>query len=126
MRLTQQQGKAHNGFPIPLQRKTELRLAMPIAEDEECHNEPIAVVGTIAEAEEASKSDFARRMRCLERGADPGLCPSTYKLWARGIDDDYCIVGIRLAHGALLLSRGYHARNIWIWTSLPLATLRVI
>jgi IPT/TIG domain len=31
------------------------------------------------------------RMRRLERGDDPGLCPYAYKVWANGIDGDYRI-----------------------------------
>jgi hypothetical protein len=30
-------------------------------------------------------------MRRIERGEDPGICPYTYKVWARGIDGDYRI-----------------------------------
>ena len=57
---------------------------MLVAEDEDGHHEAIAVVGTIAEAE-----DFRRRMRRIEADEDAGICPSTYKLWARGIDGSY-------------------------------------
>jgi hypothetical protein len=33
-------------------------------------------------------------MRRIERGEDPGICPYTYKVWARGIDGDYRIARI--------------------------------
>jgi hypothetical protein len=81
----------YSGFAIPLQPDTKLGLAMLIAEDEEGHHEPVAVASTINEAKEIAASDLRRRMRRLERGDDPGMCPYTYKLWARGIDGDYRI-----------------------------------
>ena len=64
---------------------------MLIAEDEEGHHEPVAVASTINEAKEFAESDLRGRMRRLERGDDPGICPYTYKLWARGIEGDYRI-----------------------------------
>ena len=81
----------YSGFAIPLQPDTELGLAMLIAEDEEGHHEPVAVASTINEAKEIAQSDLRSRMRRLDRGADPGMCPYIYKLWARGIDGDYRI-----------------------------------
>ena len=66
-------------------------LAMLIAEDEEGHHEPVAVASTINEAKEIAESDLRSRMRRIERGEDPGICPYTYKVWARGIDGDYRI-----------------------------------
>jgi len=89
MATTKRQFQTHNGFAIPLQPDTELGLAMLIAEDEEGHHEPVAVASTINEAKEIAESDFRGRMRRLERGEDPGVCPNTYKLWARGVDGDY-------------------------------------
>jgi hypothetical protein len=86
---------AHNrnpttdGFAIKLQPDTELGLAMLIAEGDDGQHEPVAVVGTINEARETAQSDFCERMRRLELGADAGLCPAVYKLWARGVDGDY-------------------------------------
>ena len=88
---TKKQHKSHNGFAIPLQPDTELGMAMLIAEDEEGHHEPVAVASTINEAKEIAQSDLRSRMRRIERGDDPGMCPYIYKLWARGIDGDYRI-----------------------------------
>jgi hypothetical protein len=62
-----------------------------IAEDEERHYEPVAVVVSIAEAREIAASDFRSRMRRLEREEDPGLCPYQYKVWARGIEGSYLL-----------------------------------
>ena len=91
MTRTRKQPKNYNGFAIPLQPDTELGLAMLIAEDEEGHHEPVAIASTINEAKEIAECDLRSRMRRLERGEDPGICPHTYKLWARGIDGDYRI-----------------------------------
>ena len=91
MARTKKQAKSYSGFAIPLQPDTELGMAMLIAEDEEGHHEPVAVVSTINEAKELAESDLRSRMRHLERGDDPVMCPYTYKLWARGIDGDYRI-----------------------------------
>ncbi len=54
-----------------------------IAEDEEGAYEPVALASTLSEAEELARSDYACRLRLLERDADPGLCPYVYRLWAR-------------------------------------------
>ena len=62
-----------------------------IAEDEDGHHEPVAVTSTINEAKEIAESDLRSRMRRIERGEDPGICPYTYKVWARGSDGDYRI-----------------------------------
>ena len=91
MARTKQQAKSYSGFAIPLQPDTALGMAMLIAEDEEGHHEPVAVASTINEAKEIAVSDLRRRMRRLERGDDPGMCPYSYKLWARGTDGDYRI-----------------------------------
>ncbi|MBZ5622893.1 MAG: hypothetical protein LAQ69_29780 [Acidobacteriia bacterium] len=91
MPRSRKQPKSYNGFAIPLQPDTELGMAMLIAEDEEGRHEPVAVASTINEAKEIAQSDLRGRMRRLERGEDPGICPYTYKLWARGIDGDYRI-----------------------------------
>ena len=64
---------------------------MLIAESEVGANEPIGVVGTISEAREAAQSDLRDRMHRLERGQEAGLCPTLYKVWARGIDGNYRI-----------------------------------
>jgi hypothetical protein len=86
---TRKQTKDHNGFETPLQPDTELGLAMLIAEDEEGQYERVAVASTINEAKELAESDLRSRMRRLERGDDPGICPFMYKLWARGMDGHY-------------------------------------
>src|ERR1019366_9199155 len=91
MALTDKQTTTYNGFAIPLQSDTDLGLAMLIAEGEDCQHEPVAVVGTISEAREVAESDFRSRMRRLERDDDAGICPTTYKLWARGVDGTYCL-----------------------------------
>lgn len=93
MARTKKQTKNSNGFAFPLQPDTELGLAMLIAEDEDGHYEPVAVAATINEAKEIAESDLRGRMLRIERGEDAGICPYTYKLWARAIDGDY-----RLAH----------------------------
>jgi hypothetical protein len=85
------QTKTSNGFAIPLQPDTQLGLAMLIAEDEDGQYEPVAVASTINEAKELAESDFRGRMRRLERGDEPGLCPAVYKLWAQGIEGGYRI-----------------------------------
>ena len=79
------------GFAIEMKDDTDLGMAMLLAEDEEFHTEPVAVVANINEAREIAASDMRRRMRELERGGDPGICPYTYKVWARGVDGDYRI-----------------------------------
>jgi hypothetical protein len=79
------------GFAIELKPDTDLGIAMLIAEDEECHYEPVAVVANINEGREVAASDMRRRMRELERGGDPGLCPWIYKVWAHGVDGGYQI-----------------------------------
>ncbi len=83
------QAARFGGFAFQLQPDTDLGLAMLIAEDEEGHHWPVAVVSTINEAKEIAESDFRGRMRRLERGDDPGLCPYLYLIWARGIDGEY-------------------------------------
>ena len=93
MARTRKQTKTYNGFAIPLKPDTELGLAMLIAEDEDGHYEPVAVAATINEAKEIAESDLRGRMRSIEHGEDPRICPCMYKLWARGIDGEY-----RLAH----------------------------
>ena len=84
MTRTRKQPMTYNGFAIPIQPDTELGLAMLIAEDVDGRYEPIAVVVSNAEGREIAASDFRSRMRRLERDEDPGLCPTRYKVWARG------------------------------------------
>ena len=88
-RTTKRQAKTYNGFAIPLKPDTQLGLAMLIAEDEDGHYEPVGVVSTIDEGREIAASNLRYRMRELERGGDPGLCPYEYKIWAQGVDGDY-------------------------------------
>ena len=61
---------------------------MLIAESEDGHYEPVAMVATLGEACEIAQSDFQRRMRDLEAGESP-LCPEVYKVWARNQDGEY-------------------------------------
>jgi hypothetical protein len=61
------------------------------AEGEDGEHQPVAVVGSISEARETAESDFRDRMRRLQRDEDAGICPTTYKLWARGVDGYYCL-----------------------------------
>jgi hypothetical protein len=77
------------GFAFPLAGDTDLGLAVLVAEDEEGAYEPISVVRSINEAREIASDLLGKRMRRLERGGDPGLCPYIYKLWAWGVDGDY-------------------------------------
>lgn len=91
MTHTRKQPKTFNGFAIPLQPETDLGLAMLIAEDDEGNSQPVAVSSTISEAKEIAASDIGGRMRRLERCDDAGICPTRYKLWARGIDGEYLI-----------------------------------
>ncbi len=83
-RKQQTRTNATPGFTIEIKPDTELGLAMLIAEDEEGHHEPVAVASTINEAKKSSpESDFHDgRMRRIEGGNDPGLCP--YVLQALG------------------------------------------
>ena len=77
------------GFAIPLAGDTDLGLAVLVAEDGEGAYKPISVVRSINEAREIARDRLRTRMRRLERGGDPGLCPHIYKLWAWGVDGDY-------------------------------------
>jgi hypothetical protein len=89
MTRNRKQTRTYNGFAIPLQPDTELGLAMLLAEDEDGHYEPVAVVSSISEAREIAASDMAGRMRKLEGDEEPGICPIRYRLWARGVNGDY-------------------------------------
>jgi hypothetical protein len=90
-RTNKKQATTYNGFAIPLQPDTDLGLAMLIAEDEEGQYEPVAVVVSIAEGREIAANDLRRRMRMIERDEDAGLCPTRYKIWARGVEDAYLL-----------------------------------
>jgi len=92
MATTKKQPQTNDtGFAIPIQPDTELGMAILIVESEDGQHEPVAVVATINEAREIANSDLRERMRKLERGEDPGICPFTYKVWARGIGGSYRI-----------------------------------
>ena len=67
----------------------DLGLAMLVAEDEEGGYEPVAVASTLSEAYELAASDMALRMKKLNQGNDPGLCPARYALWVRGQRGEY-------------------------------------
>ena len=83
--------KTYHGFAIPLQPDTDLGLAVLIAENDDGQHEPIAVIGTISEARGIAESDFRGRMRLIERDEDAGLCPTRYKVWARGMERRYIL-----------------------------------
>jgi len=90
MARTKKQTTSYNGFAFPLQPTP----SWPGDADRRGrggHHEPVAVASTINEAKEIAESDLRGRMRRIERGEDPGICPYTYKVWARGIDGDYRI-----------------------------------
>ena len=89
MTHVRKQTNSYNGFAIPLQPDTQLGFAMLIAEDDEGNSQPVNVASTISEAKELAECDMRERMRKLEKGGDPGICPVLYKLWARGIDGEY-------------------------------------
>ena len=65
---------------------------MLIAEDEEGHYGPVAVVVSISEAREITATDMQHRRKDLEAGGAP-MCPYEYKVWARGLDGDYRVAG---------------------------------
>jgi hypothetical protein len=91
MARTNWQPTTQNGFAFPLQPDTDLGLAVLIAEDDDGHHEPVAIVSTINEAKEIAEGDLRGRMRRLERDEDPGLCPTRYKVWARGVESRYIL-----------------------------------
>lgn len=76
------------GFAIRITPQTELGLAMLIAETEDGRYEPVAVVASVAEAQEIAKSDFARRVKETSKGEDV-TCPARYAIWAQGLGGDY-------------------------------------
>jgi hypothetical protein len=76
------------GFAIKITPQTELGLAMLIAETDDSAYEPVAVVASVAEAEEIAKSDFARRVKDTAMGEDVA-CPARYAIWAQGLGGEY-------------------------------------
>ena len=86
------------GFAIRINDDTQLGLAIVVAEDEEGQQyHPVAVASTINEARELAASDLRGRMRELERGGDPGICPYEYKVWAQGVGGEYLVAARILA-----------------------------
>jgi hypothetical protein len=77
------------GFAIRITPQTELGLAMLIAETEDGRYEPVAVVASVAEAQEIAKSDFARRVKEISMGCEDVACPARYAIWAQGLGGDY-------------------------------------
>ena len=96
-RKQQTRTNATPGFAIEIKDDTELGLAMLIADFGKGRYQPIGVVISINEAREIAQSDMRRRMRQLERGNDPGICPHYYKVWATGLDGDYRVAAELLA-----------------------------
>ena len=60
---------------------------MLIAETDDGHYEPVAVVASIDEAREIAASDLRGRMR--DRAGETPACPVSYKVWARGMEGNY-------------------------------------
>ena len=79
------------GFAVEITDSTDLGLAMLIAESEDGHYEPVAVVGSVGEARELANLDMTSRMRRVEDDGEP-FCPDLYRVWARGIDGHQHVV----------------------------------
>lgn len=77
------------GFAIKINPQTELGLAMLIAETEDGHYEPVAVVSSVSEAREIASSDFARRLKEVGMGCEDVTCPARYAIWAQGLGGEY-------------------------------------
>jgi hypothetical protein len=84
MNNTTKTQNAYGGFGIEITESTDLVLAMLIAESEDGHYVPVAVVANIREAREVARSDFRDRERRFARGGE-GMCPHVYTVWARAI-----------------------------------------
>ena len=67
---TKQTKETTPGFALKITPQTELGLAMLIAETEDGHYEPVAVVASVSEAQEIAKSDFARRLEEVAMGCE--------------------------------------------------------
>jgi hypothetical protein len=91
MTPTKPEPRRADAFALRLQPDTQLGMAMLIAVDEEGQYTPIGLASTIGEARELAQADFRKRVRRLERGDDPGICPYEYTLWARGTDGTYAV-----------------------------------
>ena len=77
------------GFAIAIKPATDLGLAMLIAETEDGHYEPVAVVSSVAEAREIAAGDFARRLKETSIGCEDVTCPARYAIWAQGLGGEY-------------------------------------
>lgn len=77
------------GFAIAIKPATDLGLAMLIAETDDGHYEPVAVVSSVAEAREIASGDFARRLKETSIGREDVTCPARYAIWAQGLGGDY-------------------------------------
>ena len=62
---------------------------MPITESGDGQHAPVGIVASISEAREIAERDLQGRMRRLERGDDPGLCPYAHTVWANGVGCDH-------------------------------------
>ena len=80
-------------FILNLDKVKREGVAILIAEDEEGHYEPVAMVSTMREALEIAEGDLGRRLRLLDRDEDPGLCPYRYVLFARTMTGLYESIG---------------------------------
>ena len=82
----QQRAQATPGFAIQILRDTDLGIATLVVEDEEGHYEPVNYASSLGEGFEMAQEDLRNRRKNLEANRDPGLCPSEYKVWARGLE----------------------------------------
>ena len=89
--------EATPGFAIEITKTTDLGIAMLIVEDEDGHYQPVGPVVNVNEAYEIAESNMRAKGNELERGGDPGICPYAYRVWAAGIDGDYCTAWLILA-----------------------------
>ena len=90
MKTTTKKQNQYNGLAVEITDATDLGLAMLIAESEDGQYEPVAVVANARGAREIAQENLRSRMERLEQGESP-LCPSVYKVWARGIDGEHRI-----------------------------------
>lgn len=77
------------GFAIRITPQTELGLAILIAETDDGCYEPVAVVASVAEAQEIAANDFARRLKEISMGCEDVACPARYAIWAQGLGGEY-------------------------------------
>ncbi len=105
----EQAAEANGGFAFPLTGDTDLHFAHIIAEDELGNYEPVSIASTLNEAEEIVKSDFDWRMKRLEAGKDPGICPHYYKVFARGVAGNLRIAATFTSHDMSVVIAGSKA-----------------